>query len=133
VAFLFPGQGPQYVNMGRQLYLHEPVFRKQVDRCAEILKAHLDLDPRKVLYPASGGNEQAAALLDQIKYTTPILFTVEYALAKLWLEWGLKPWGMIGHSTGEYTAACVAGVFSLEDALRLVSARGRLMQQAPEG
>jgi len=133
VAFLFPGQGPQYVNMGRQLYLHERVFREQVDRCAEILKAHLDLDPRDVLYPASGGNEQAAVLLDQIKYTTPILFTIEYALAKLWLEWGLKPTGMIGHSTGEYAAACVAGVFSLEDALRLVSARGRLMQQAPEG
>jgi phthiocerol/phenolphthiocerol synthesis type-I polyketide synthase E len=132
VAFLFPGQGPQYVNMGRQLYLHERVFREQVDRCAEILKAHLDLDPRDVLYP-SGGHEHAAALLDQIKYTTPILFTVEYALAKLWLEWGLKPAGMIGHSTGEYAAACVAGVFSLEDALRLVSARGRLMQQAPEG
>jgi phthiocerol/phenolphthiocerol synthesis type-I polyketide synthase E len=133
VAFLFPGQGPQYVNMGRQLYLHDRVFREQVDRCAEILKAHLDLDPRDVLYPASGGNEKAAVLLDQIKYTTPILFTVEYALAKLWLAWGLKPAGMIGHSTGEYAAACVAGVLSLEDALRLVSARGRLMQQAPEG
>ena len=81
----------------------------------------------------AGQSEQAAVLLDQIQYTTPILFTVEYALAKLWLEWGLRPTGMIGHSTGEYAAACVAGVFSLEDALRLVSARGRLMQQAPEG
>ena len=133
VAFLFPGQGPQYVNMGRQLYLHERVFREHVDRCAEILKAYLDLDPRDVLYPAPDGNERAAGLLDQIKYTTPILFTVEYALAKLWLEWGLKPAGMIGHSTGEYAAACVAGVFSLEDALRLVTARGRLMQQTTKG
>jgi acyl transferase domain-containing protein/thioesterase domain-containing protein len=133
VVFLFPGQGPQYVNMGRQLYLHERIFREQVDLCAEILKQHLDLDPRDVLYPAPGREEQAAMLLDQIKYTTPILFTVEYALAKLWLEWGLKPAGMIGHSTGEYAAACLAGVFSLEDALRLVSARGRLMQQTPEG
>lgn len=133
VAFLFPGQGPQYVNMGRQLYLHERVFREHVDRCAEILKAYLDLDPRDVLYPAPDGNERAAMLLDQIKYTTPILFTVEYALAKLWLEWGLKPAGMIGHSTGEYVAACVAGVFSLEDALRLVTARGRLMQQTTQG
>ena len=133
VAFLFPGQGPQYVNMGRQLYLHERVFREQVDLCAEILKGHLDLDPREILYPAPGRQEQAAMLLDQIKYTTPILFTVEYAMAKLWLEWGLKPAAMIGHSTGEYAAACVAGVFSLEDALRLVSARGRLMQQTPEG
>ena len=133
VVFLFPGQGPQYVNMGRQLYLHERVFREQMDLCAEILKPHLDLDPRDILYPAPGQSEQAALLLDQIKYTTPILFTVEYALARLWLEWGLRPTGMIGHSTGEYAAACVAGVFSLEDALRLVSARGRLMQQVPQG
>lgn len=133
VVFLFPGQGSQYVNMGRQLYLHERIFREQVDLCAEILKQHLDLDPRDVLYPAPGCEKQAAMLLDQTKFTTPILFTVEYALAKLWLERGLKPEGMIGHSMGEYAAACLAGVFSLEDALRLVSVRGRLMQQTPEG
>ncbi len=133
VVFLFPGQGPQYVNMGRQLYECERIFREQIDQCAEILHSHLDIDLREILYPAPGKTDQAAVLLDQIKYTTPILFSVEYAVAKLWLEWGLQPAGMIGHSTGEYAAACIAGVFSLEDALRLVAARGRLMQQAPEG
>jgi len=133
VTFLFPGQGPQYVEMGREVYLQEPVFRQQVDECAEILKSHLDLDIREILYPPTGRSEQAALLLDQIRYTTPILFTLEYALAKLWLEWGIRPAGMLGHSTGEYAAACIAEVFSLEDALRLVVARGRLMQGTPQG
>jgi acyl transferase domain-containing protein/thioesterase domain-containing protein len=133
VAFLFPGQGPQYINMGQQLYENERIFREQIDECAEILLSHLDVGLRDILYPVPGKTDQAAVLLDQIKYTTPILFSVEYAVAKLWLEWGLQPAGMIGHSTGEYAAACIAGVFSLEDALRLVAARGRLMQQAPEG
>jgi acyl transferase domain-containing protein/thioesterase domain-containing protein len=133
IAFLFPGQGPQYVNMGRALYSSEPVFRNYVDLCANILKPTLELDIRDVLYPDEAGAATAATILDQIKYTTPILFTIEYSLARLWLEWGLKPDGMIGHSTGEYAAACVAEVFSLEDALRLVCARGRLMQQQPGG
>ena len=133
IAFLFPGQGPQYVNMGGELYRSEPVFRNSVDLCADRLKPELGLDIRDVLYPDETGTATAATILDQIKYTTPILFTIEYSLAKLWLEWGLKPDSMIGHSTGEYAAACVAEVFSLEDALRLVCVRGRLMQQQPGG
>lgn len=133
VAFLFPGQGPQHVNMGRALYQAESAFRKNVDLCAQILTSELGMDIREILYPPGGKTEEATSILDEIKYTTPILFTIEYSLGKLWLEWGLKPQGLIGHSTGEYAAACIAGVFSLEDALRLVCARGRLMQQQPHG
>ena len=133
VAFLFPGQGPQYVNMGKELYRTERIFHEHIDLCADLLVPELGLDIREVLYPSAGKSQDATATLDQIKYTTPILFTIEYSLAKLWMEWGLRPQGMIGHSTGEYAAACVAEVFSLEDALRLVCARGRLMQQQPCG
>lgn len=133
LAFLFPGQGPQHVNMGKDLYRTESVFRNHVDLCAQILRPQLGLDIREILFPPAGKTDEATQVLDQIKYTTPILFTIEYSLAKLWLEWGLNPQGMIGHSTGEYAAACIAEVFSLEDALRLVSARGRLMQQQPGG
>jgi phthiocerol/phenolphthiocerol synthesis type-I polyketide synthase E len=133
VTFLFPGQGCQYVNMGKELYDHEQIFREQVDRCAEILKPDLGLDLREILYPPSEKVADAAVLLDQIRYTNPILFTVEYAVARLWLHWAVRPAAVIGHSTGEYVAACIAEVFSLEDALRLVSARGRLMQQMPAG
>lgn len=133
VTFLFPGQGPQYVQMGKELYLNQRVFHEEVDRCAEILKPELGLDLRDVLYPLADESKEASETLNQIKYTTPILFTVEYALAKLWMSWGVRPECMIGHSTGEYAAACVAGVFSLQDALHLVSARGRFMQQLPRG
>ena len=132
VAFLFPGQGPQYVNMGKDLHFNEPHFRRNIDYCAEVLQQELAVDIRTLLYPREV-NEEAAGQLDQIQYTTPILFAVEYALAKLWIEWGLKPDCMLGHSTGEYVAACLAEVLSLEDALCLVAARGRLMQQLPHG
>ena len=133
MTFVFPGQGCQYINMGRELYSRERVFREQVDLCADILKPELGLDLRDILYPKPENADSAAALLDQIRYTNPILFTVEHAIAKLWLAWGVRPAAVIGHSTGEYAAACIAKVFSVEDALRLVSARGRLMQQMPGG
>jgi len=133
VTFLFPGQGPQHIQMGRELYLHQPVFRDQIDHCADYLKSELGIDLREVLYPPDGKASEAASLLDQIQYTTPILFSMEYALAKLWMDWGIKPEALIGHSTGEYVAACIAGVFTLQDALHLVSTRGRLMQQLPAG
>lgn len=133
MTFVFPGQGCQYINMGRELYSRERVFREQLDLCADILKPELELDLREVLYPKSENAATAPALLDQIRYTIPILFTVEYAIAKLWLEWGVRPAAIIGHSAGEYAAACIAEVFSVEDALRLVSVRGRLMQQMPAG
>ncbi|WP_447980425.1 SDR family NAD(P)-dependent oxidoreductase [Candidatus Nitrospira bockiana] len=133
VAFLFSGQGSQFPNMGRELYETEPHFRDEVDRCAERLRSHVGLDLREMLYPAPKDLEAAHARLTQTALTQPALFTIEYALAKLWMAWGVRPQAMIGHSIGEYVAACLAGVFSLEDALALVAARGRLMQQVPSG
>ncbi len=137
VVFMFSGQGAQHVGMAREIYDSEPFFREQVDACAEMLRPHLDLDLRDVIYPAGheGANAAhvAAALLDETRLAQPALFVVEYALARLWMKWGVRPAAMIGHSIGEYVAACLAGVFSLEDALRLVAARGRLMQGMPRG
>ena len=154
VAWLFPGQGSQYTNMARDLYQHEPLFREQVDHCAELLRPHLGLDLRTILYtqeprtpnqePAGeesgspfsvpgSGDSSGFSVLDQTQYAQPALFVVEYALARLWMHWGVQPAVMLGHSIGEYVAACLAGVFSLEDALRLVATRGRLMQALPPG
>ena len=134
VVFLFPGQGAQYVGMGRGLYDAEPVFHDCVDRCAESLRSHLGLDLRDVLYPPAGANlDEAAERLKQTALTQPSLFVIEYALATVLEKWGLRPSGMIGHSVGEYVAACVAGVFTLDDALMVVAARGRLMQSCLPG
>lgn len=133
VVFLFPGQGSQYVQMGRDLYQNEPVFRRSVDRCAEILQPYLGLDLRSILYPGDADAVHAEELLTQTWITQPALFAIEFALAQLWLEWGVQPQAMVGHSIGEYVAACLAGVFSLEDALKLVAARGKLMQSLPGG
>ncbi len=132
VAFLFSGQGAQYPDMGRGLYDTEEVFRQEIDRCAEILRPHLGFDLRDVLYPGAD-SEEAARRLQQTAVTQPALFTVEYALARLWMSWGVRPSAMAGHSIGEYVAACLAGVFALEDALALVAERGRLMQSMPAG
>ena len=133
VVFMFPGQGAQYVNMALELYQVESVFREQIDLCSELLKPHLELDLREVFYPSEEQTEEATQLLLQTAITQPALFVIEYALAKLWMQWGVHPQAMIGHSIGEYVAACLAGVFSLEDALALVAARGRLMQRLPAG
>jgi len=132
VAFLFSGQGAQYVNMGKDLYQHEPFFRKQVDACSELLAPHIGLDLREALYPEEETDEDSARLA-RTALTQPALFVIELALARLCMSWGIKPGAMIGHSIGEYAAACVAGVFSLEDALVLVAQRGRLMQSMPLG
>lgn len=133
VAFMFTGQGAQYINMGLELYQGEPLFRAEIDRCAEILLPHLGLDLRNLLYPTEEAVSQATEQLNQTQFTQPALFVIEYAMARLWMAWGLKPNAMIGHSIGEYVAACLAGVFSLEDALSLVAARGRLIQGLPGG
>ncbi len=127
VAFLFPGQGTQAVHMGAGLYKNELVFRAEIDRCAEILRPWFDL--RTALYPESGDDGR----LDQTQFTQPVLFAFGYALAQLWMSWGVTPAAMLGHSVGEYVAACLAGVFSLEDALRLVAERARLVQAQPGG
>lgn len=133
VAFVFSGQGAQYVNMCAELYNCEPIFRSQLDHCFQILKSRAGLNLREVIYPDSEREEWARERLDQTVITQPALFAIEYALAKLLMEWGVRPQAMIGHSIGEYVAACLAGVFSLEDALALVAARGQLMQQLPAG
>ena len=128
VAFLFPGQGSQYVNMARGLYENEPVFRAEVDGCAAALAPDLGLDLRTVLYPAPESVQSSGVLLRQTSLAQPALFIIEYALARLWMHRGLRPDAMIGHSIGEYVAACLASVLSLPDALTLVVERGRLMQ-----
>jgi len=133
IVFMFSGQGSQYLNMGLELYRTESKFRTEIDRCSEILKPHLSLDLRDILYPDEGNAEDASRKLRQTFITQPALFAVEYALAKLWMTWGVHPKAFIGHSIGEYLAACLAGVFSLKDALSVVAARGRLMQELPEG
>ena len=130
---MFPGQGAQHVGMGRELYRHEGLFREQVDYCCEYLKQHLGFDLRDVLYPSEENTDQAAVRLKQTSVTQPALFVVEFALARVWMSWGVKPRAMIGHSIGEYVAACLAGVLTLEDALALVALRGKLMQSLPEG
>jgi acyl transferase domain-containing protein/SAM-dependent methyltransferase/NAD(P)-dependent dehydrogenase (short-subunit alcohol dehydrogenase family) len=128
VVFLFPGQGAQYAGMGRALYETEPAFRRTLDRCDEILKPLLGCSLESLFYGADAGR-----MVEETLYTQPALFAFEVALAELWRSWGVEPAMVLGHSLGEYAAACVAGVFGLEDGLRLVAARGRLMQALPAG
>nr|VFK24448.1 MAG: Acyl transferase domain-containing protein [Candidatus Kentron sp. MB] len=126
LAFLFTGQGSEYVDMGRQLYETEPAFRKTMERCDEILRPFLDVPLIDLLY-AHGSNPNAH-LLKEMGYLQPTLFALEYSLSEMWKSWGVTPNVVMGHSAGEYVAACVAGVFSLEDGLKFIASRGRLMQ-----
>lgn len=133
VAFMFPGQGSQYVNAAVELYRSEQVFRREVDRCSQLLRPYLDCPLQELLFAPPEHAAEAAGKLQQTALAQPALFVIEYALARLFMEWGVQPQAMIGHSVGEYVAACLAGVFSLEDGLKLVAARGRLMQALPSG
>ncbi|MEE8587086.1 MAG: SDR family NAD(P)-dependent oxidoreductase [Acidobacteriota bacterium] len=154
VVFLFPGLGEQYPGMGRELYLQEEVFRQELDRCADLLQPLLGLDLREALFPPQDEAEEQSGAefdlrrmvrgqtrrpdegsrrLDETWLVQPALFAVEYALARQWMSWGVRPQAMLGYSLGEYVAACLSGVFSLEDALRLTARRAQLIQQLPEG
>ena len=156
VVFMFPGIGDHYVGMGHGLYESWDVFRQEVDRCAQILDPYLGTDIRKIIYPDGQrwnheGNSRGIDLkqmlgrstdapkddhatdLNKTLFAQPALFTVEYAMARLWQSFGITPAAIVGHSMGEYVAACLAGVLSLEDALRLIASRARLVNDLPQG
>lgn len=139
VAMLFPGQGTQYPGMGEDLYRTEPFYRQIVDDCCQQLMALTGLDLLPTIYPKiaeaddSQAWENAARTLEQTRYAQPALFVTSYALAKLWMQWGVQPAWLVGHSVGELAAACLAGVFSLGDALLFVARRGEWMQEQPTG
>jgi amino acid adenylation domain-containing protein/thioester reductase-like protein len=140
IAFLFTGQGAQYEGMGQQLYESQPVFRAALDRCAAVLDQELELPLLTVLYPENNKgvakqdlDDSGTQRINETTYTQPALFAIEYALAELWRSWGVEADMVMGHSVGEYVAACIAGVMSLEDGLKLIAARGRLMGALPSG
>jgi acyl transferase domain-containing protein/thioesterase domain-containing protein len=133
IAFMFSGQGSQYVNMGRDLYQHEAVFRETLDLCAARLQPSLGLDLRNVLYPSPNEATRSGDMLNETWLTQPALFAIEYSLARWWMSLGIEPEIMAGHSIGEYVAACLAGVFTLEDALDITAYRGRLIFGLPPG
>lgn len=132
LVFLFPGQGSQYVGMGQNLYSTGGVFKLVVDECVERFKS-MGLDLRDYILEQPADVSAARELLKRTEFTQPALFTIEYALARQLLEWGIRPSTLVGHSIGEFAAACLSGVFTLEQAVEAVAVRGRLMQSMPPG
>ncbi|MBD2136212.1 SDR family NAD(P)-dependent oxidoreductase [Anabaena sp. FACHB-1237] len=125
ISYLCSGQGSQYIGMGRELYNTEPIFKQNLDKCREILFEYIETDIIEIIHTEND-------LLDQTAYTQPALFAIEYSLYKTWEHYGIKPDIVLGHSIGEYPAACIAGIFSLEDGLKLIAHRGKLMQKLPK-
>jgi len=132
IGFLFPGQGAQYLQMGKTLYDNEKVYRESIDKCATLLMEDLKLDIRDIIYPKTNSIE-AEELLKDTRFTQPALFVTEYALSQLWMSWGIKPTFLCGHSIGEFAAAHLAGILSLKDALHIVAVRGKLISELPGG
>ena len=131
IVFLFPGQGSQYLNMAQELYSSQPVFRERFDYCADVLMGIMQRDIRKMVFPQNPNSPGSD--LNDTQNTQPVLFAVEYSLAMLWKSWGIEPDCMLGHSLGEYAAACIAGVFTLEQALEIVAKRGQIVHGMPDG
>ena len=132
MGFLFPGQGAQYLQMGKTLYDNEKVYRDSIDKCAELLMEDLKLDIRQIIYPEINSSD-AEELLKDTRLTQPALFITEYALSQLWMSWGIKPTFLCGHSIGEFTAAHLAGIINLKDALHIIAVRGKLISELPSG
>ncbi|HEV2558474.1 MAG TPA: SDR family NAD(P)-dependent oxidoreductase [Microvirga sp.] len=133
VTFMFPGGGAQYPGMGQELYLHDTAFRHAVDECFAVMPREAPADLRAVLFERSSGDREAQLTLERPTYAIPALFVVEYATARMWQSWGVQPASLIGHSAGEYAAACIAGVLSVRDALSIVVQRGIIFEEAPPG
>jgi acyl transferase domain-containing protein len=132
-TFLFPGGGAQYAGMGAELYEKEPVYRDAVDACLSVVQPRLKVDLRRLMFPPPDETGQANKQLEAPSLALPALFAIEYALAMLLQSWGLHPAALIGHSAGEYAAACISGVFSMPDAISLVALRGMLFEKLPRG
>ncbi|QSJ17771.1 polyketide synthase dehydratase domain-containing protein [Nostoc sp. UHCC 0702] len=131
IAFLFTAQGFEYVNIGRQLYDTQPIFRNALKQCDRILGLYLEHSLLEILYPSQAGND-VSSVLEQTAYIQPALFALEYALYQLWKSWNIEPDVLMGHNVGEYVAACIAGVFSLEDALKLIAQRSAYPSMQPK-
>jgi amino acid adenylation domain-containing protein len=132
VVFMFPGQGSQYINMGKALYLHERIFTEAMDECNILLKHYIQEDLLSIIYPDEITPETEEKLKNT-RYSQPALFMTGYALAKLWMSWGIYPSAFIGHSIGEFVAAHFAGILNLPDALKIIATRGQLMSELPAG